>query len=207
MIKSKNNIIINSNELQLIGEFELYTSSISNKTYERVTEIKIVDSFGKVVYQSGNNLSATIENIEKIEDEIIHALNNNFLQLLDELFYNCNYQTFSMRVKHHKQRLYNEEKDQTLESINAQNKVLRQELNEIIDNNKYIITEKYDNIYLYEKMDKRVNESMLDVAIENNYAKLLITLHEDDTKYNTSNEVWNNNLKCMKEYIQLNLIS
>ncbi|WP_312286811.1 hypothetical protein [Terrisporobacter sp.] len=206
MLKSKNNIVINSNELQLIGEFELHTSSISNKTHERVTEIKIVNSFGKIVYQSGNNLSISVENIEKIENEIIHALDNSFLQLLDELFYNCNYQTFEMRVKNHKQRLYNEEKDQTLKTINAENKALRNELQDMIDNDKYIVIEKYDQINLYEKTDKRVTKNILDYAIENNLVKLLLTLHEDQTKYNTSNEVWNNNLKAMKEYIQINLI-
>lgn len=206
MLKSKNNIVINSNELQLIGEYELYTSRVSGQTYERVTAIKIVNRLGEIIYQSGNNLSIAIENIEKIENEIIHALSNNFLQLLDELFYKCNYQTFQMRVKSHKQRVYNEEKDQTLKNINAENKALRNELKSMVDNDKYIVVEKYDQINLYKKADKRVTREILDYAIENNLVKLLITLHEDQTKYNTSNEVWNNNLKAMKEYIVTNLI-
>lgn len=201
MLKSKNNIIINSNNLQLIGEYEVYTTSISNITYERVTEIKIVNSFGEIVYQSGNNLSISVENMNTIEDQIIHALNNNFLQLLDDLFYKCNYATFENRVKKHQQQIYKEEKDQTLKNINAENKKLKEEIKSIIDNDKYIMIDKYDHIKLYKKADKRVTKDIIDYAIENNLVELLVTIQEKETKYNTLNEVRNNNLKALKEYI------
>lgn len=206
MLKSKNNIIINSNELQLIGEYKLYTSKISNEIYERITEIKVVNSLGEIIYQSGNNLSIAIENIEKIENEIIIALENNFLQLLDELFYNCNYQTFQTRIKNYNSIKYIEKKDQTLKNINAENKELKAEIKKIINNDKYIIVDKYDYIKLYKKLDKRVTEDIIVYAIENNLVELLITVQDNKTKYNTLNEVWNNNLKTIKEYIQTNLI-
>ena len=206
MLKSKNNIIINSNNLQLIGEYELYTSKISNETYKRITEIKVVDQKGNVMYQSGNNLSIAMDNIEKIENEIIVALENNFLQLLDELFYNCNYQTFKIRIKKYNDMKYKEEKENTLKTINAENKDLKEEIKNIINDDKYIMIDKYDYIKLYKKADKRVTKDIIDYAIENNLIELLVTVQEKETKYNTLNEVWNNNLKTIKEYIQTNLI-
>lgn len=207
MLKSKNNIIINSNNLQLIGEYELYTSKISNESYERVIEIKIVDQKGNVVYQSGNNLSISVENIEKIEDEIITALENNFLQLLDELFYNCNYQTFKMGIKKYEDMKHIEKRDQTLKSINAENKELKAEIKSIIDDDKYLLIDKYDYIKLYKKADRRVTKDILDYAIENNLVELLVTIQEKETKYNTLNEIRNNNLKALKEYLSINLAS
>ncbi|MGL5649673.1 MAG: hypothetical protein ACRDDY_17715 [Clostridium sp.] len=208
MIKSKNMIVINSNSLQLIGEYELYTSSISGETYEVVKSVQLVDNKGTVKYQSGNNLHMSIENIEIIEDQIIVALENNLIDMLDKLCYKCNWNYFQTCIKQYVNRMNEEKRSEFLSEINEENKTLKNEVYNLATMKDVIILDMLDSIELYEKLDNKVTQELLNYRtysdskkelcnqlVNEGYIKLISIIKNDDTIYNTYNEIRNNNYK------------
>ncbi|WP_297136184.1 hypothetical protein [Terrisporobacter sp.] len=217
MLKSKNMIVINSNNLQLLGEYKLYTSKMNNETYEVVTYVKLIDNKGVVVHETGNNLHMRIENIKLIENEIVVALENNFMNMIDDLCYKCNFNYFALNIKQYVNRIEAEKKSIYLNEINEQNKKLKKELFELAELKNIIVVDMLDSIEIYEKLDDRVNQGFINrrtysdskkelkelcnELVKNEYIKLINKIKNDDTIYNTYNEIENNNYKDVIELL------
>ncbi|MGL5507914.1 MAG: hypothetical protein ACRDB0_08440 [Paraclostridium sp.] len=225
MMKSESQVIINGAELTLIGEYENYTTSLSKTNFDMISEVKITDKEGNTVYQSGNNLCLVLDKIEELESEIIFAMDNHdkfgiktnlITRLLDELFYKNIYTTFSMRIRNLKEQKEQQDKDEYFKNINEENKILKSELNTAIEKSDFIVNVTIDYIEIFKSLDDRVKQHSIEISdtqarnmyikmlLDDNLIKLVETITESNTRYNTYNEIWNIQYKKAIEFLRLN---
>lgn len=212
MLKSKNLVVINSSNLQFIsGNMEIKVSL--DKKLNLIRDYKIVDTEGNLVYEAYDKYiyidsNNTFVNVEDMENDIIFLLENGAINLLVDLLDNV--ACVKIRVKNYKRELENKKRNDYMDNIHNQNKIMKTELKDIIVDTNYLYTINSNySINLYEKLDSKVTNDLLEYILKredkNKYIKELEYINNTFTEYNTMNEILNNNLKIivgiLKNYI------
>lgn len=212
MLKSKNLVVINSSNLQFIsGNMEIKVSL--DKKLNLIRDYKIVDTEGNIVYEAYDKYiyidsNNTFVNVEDMENDIIFLLENGAINLLVDLLDNV--ACVKIRVKNYKRELENKKRSDYVDNIHNQNKIMKTELKDIIVDTNYLYTINSNySINLYEKLDSKVTNDLLEYILrredKNKYIKELEYINNTFTEYNTMNEILNNNLKIiigiLKNYI------
>lgn len=180
MLKSLNQIIINSSNLQLICDYETRYSRIAGKERSRITSYIVVNNKGKIIksnYSNNISLLATQEkelyNIIDEEQNIIDALELEALELLENILCCFETQTTRIRLRNLKRQVEKEQEKQKVNTINKENQIFTSELQLLAQNKNVRVNIKYDKIEIYTILDNSINHMPIEA----------ITAHKDGHKY------------------------
>ena len=217
MLKSKNQVIINSSNLQLICNFEARYSRVAGCERVEVKSYMIVDSKGNIVneHKYSNNLCKLIEgldirSLESELDDIKFCLENGYVKIIEDIMYNNSQSSTRIQIKNLKCQIKKENEKKELDRLNKENKELETELIELCKNNNVRINKDRGSkeITLYEILDSAANHLELKSIIS----------HPDGHKYLKEIKVFksknrydlnrlNDNLKSCIEYVNKITIS
>lgn len=215
MLVSENQVIINSNNLNLICNYENRYSYLNKNYQTEIYKYTIIDNKGNVIKENDNNIFKLVHELDKRSlkselDNIIFCLENNLIDTLENILLNNSKCRTDIIIKSVKSELEQNKKDSYNKEIHESNSMLKIELNKLLENTMYLynINLGTNEIILYKKLDNKVSYNNLNYVLEseekNKYIEVIGIFNDRKNKY--MHEILNDNLKSVLKYIKDYLI-